>query len=158
MFDFYPYEQAAEFEEADRKAMADQSTISDVANRVLPDGKKRTFIVTCFPRASSLAQTGRLGTLIINISKYKKTEDALWAAIIQAEEATHAKSRFLANISHELRTPLNAIIGFLNIWMNEVFGPIENKKYTEYAKNINNASLHLVQIIDDILDISRIKA
>ena len=60
----------------------------------------------------------------------------MWAAIIQAEEATHAKSRFLANISHELRTPLNAIIGFLNIWMNEVFGPIENKKYTEYAKDI----------------------
>ena len=73
---FYPYEQAAEFEEADRKAMADQSTISDVAYRVLPDGKK-TFIVTCFPRASSPAQTFRLGTLIINISKYKKTEDAL---------------------------------------------------------------------------------
>ena len=72
MFDFYPYEQAAEFEEADRKAMADQSTISDVANRALPDGKKRTFIVTCFPRATSPAQTFRLGTLIINISKYKK--------------------------------------------------------------------------------------
>ena len=61
--------------------------------------------------------------------------------IIQAEEATYSKSSFLANMSHELRTPLNVIIGFSNFWMIEIYGPIVNKKYVNYAKYINNASL-----------------
>ena len=64
---FYPYDQAADFEEADRTAMPDQSTISDVADRVLPDGKKRTVIVTCFRLVSSSGQFFGLGTLIIDI-------------------------------------------------------------------------------------------
>ena len=61
-------------------------------------------------------------------------------------------------MSHELRTPLNAIIVFSNFWMIEIYGPIVNKKYTQYAKDINNASLQLPQVIDDILDISKTEA
>lgn len=83
LLDFDPYEQAAEFEEADSKAMADQFTISDVADRVLPDGKKRTFIVTYFPFVSSPGQTFRLGTLIINISKYKKLRMRCWRLLFK---------------------------------------------------------------------------
>jgi len=72
-----------------------------------------------------------------------------------AEKANEAKTQFLANISHELRTPLNSIIGFSDIICTEMLGPIENDKYSEYAHNINDSGVHLLEIINDILDISK---
>lgn len=75
-----------------------------------------------------------------------------------AESANRAKSQFLANISHELRTPLNAVIGFSDIIMREMLGPIENKKYLEYSKDINDSGEHLLHIINDILDLSKAEA
>ncbi len=75
-----------------------------------------------------------------------------------AEGASRAKSQFLANISHELRTPLNAIIGFSSILMNQLFGPLGDNKYLEYAKDINESGTHLLDIINDILDLSKAEA
>jgi signal transduction histidine kinase len=75
-----------------------------------------------------------------------------------AESANRAKSHFLANISHELRTPLNAIIGFSSILINQLFGPLGHNKYTEYSKDINDAGVHLLDIINDILDLSKAEA
>ena len=75
-----------------------------------------------------------------------------------AESANRAKSQFLANISHELRTPLNAVIGFSDIIMREMLGPIENRKYIEYSKDINDSGEHLLHIINDILDLSKAEA
>ncbi|MEZ5690656.1 MAG: ATP-binding protein [Rickettsiales bacterium] len=75
-----------------------------------------------------------------------------------AEGANRAKSQFLANISHELRTPLNAVIGFSSILMNQLFGPLGDQKYMEYAKDINNSGAHLLDIINDILDLSKAEA
>ena len=75
-----------------------------------------------------------------------------------AEGANRAKSQFLANISHELRTPLNAIIGFSSILMNQLFGPLGDQKYLEYAKDINESGAHLLDIINDILDLSKAEA
>ena len=75
-----------------------------------------------------------------------------------AETANRAKSHFLANISHELRTPLNAIIGFSSILMNQLFGPIGDQKYLEYSKDINESGAHLLDIINDILDLSKAEA
>jgi signal transduction histidine kinase len=75
-----------------------------------------------------------------------------------AESANRAKSHFLANISHELRTPLNAIIGFSSILMNQLFGPIGDQKYLEYVKDINESGSHLLDIINDILDLSKAEA
>jgi len=75
-----------------------------------------------------------------------------------AESANRAKSHFLANISHELRTPLNAVIGFSSILMNQLFGPLGDQKYLEYAKDINESGTHLLDIINDILDLSKAEA
>jgi signal transduction histidine kinase len=75
-----------------------------------------------------------------------------------AESANRAKSQFLANISHELRTPLNAIIGFSSILMNQLFGPLGDQKYLEYSKDINESGAHLLDIINDILDLSKAEA
>jgi len=75
-----------------------------------------------------------------------------------AESANRAKSNFLANISHELRTPLNAIIGFSSILMNQLFGPLGDEKYLEYARDINESGSHLLEIINDILDLSKAEA
>nr|WP_321457526.1 HAMP domain-containing sensor histidine kinase [uncultured Cohaesibacter sp.] len=76
----------------------------------------------------------------------------------QAEEANTAKSRFLATMSHELRTPLNAILGFSEMMKNEVFGPMPNDKYKEYANDIHSSGSHLLNLINEILDLSRIEA
>ena len=72
--------------------------------------------------------------------------------------AARAKSELLANVSHELRTPLNAIIGFSNILKKELYGPIGHAKYHEYAEDISESGLHLLAIINDILDLSKIEA
>jgi PAS domain S-box-containing protein len=75
-----------------------------------------------------------------------------------AEVASRAKSEFLANMSHELRTPLNAIIGFSQMIDGEILGPVGQPGYKEYARDIQSSSLHLLQIINDILDVSKIEA
>jgi len=76
----------------------------------------------------------------------------------RAEEANLAKSRFLASMSHELRTPLNAILGFSEVMGEEVLGPMENKTYRDYARDIHASGHHLLGLINEILDLSRIEA
>lgn len=76
----------------------------------------------------------------------------------RAEEASQAKSRFLASMSHELRTPLNAIIGFSEVLKSEAFGKLGKPRYSEYIADINSSGQHLLKIINDILDIAKIEA
>ncbi len=76
----------------------------------------------------------------------------------RAEEANMAKSRFLATMSHELRTPLNAILGFSEIMKNEALGPMGNDTYKDYAGDIHSSGDHLLNVINEILDLSRIEA
>jgi signal transduction histidine kinase len=85
------------------------------------------------------------------------TERLAWA-LDNAERANEAKSLFLANMSHELRTPLNAIIGFSDILRNQRFGEMGNPRYKEYAADINESGMHLLSIINAILDLSKIEA
>ena len=79
------------------------------------------------------------------------------AAKRDAEKAVAAKAHFLAKVSHEIRTPLNAITGFAEVIMAERFGPIGNERYREYVKDIHGAGAHLVTLLNDLLDLSRIE-
>lgn len=76
----------------------------------------------------------------------------------RAEAANRSKSEFLANMSHELRTPLNAVIGFSEVMRDSLFGPIGNEKYQEYARDIHTSGCYLLDVINDILDMSKIEA
>ena len=93
--------------------------------------------------------------LIAEIEEEKSISDE---ARRRAESANVAKSRFLATMSHELRTPLNAILGFSEVMKCELLGPMQNASYREYAGNIHDSGRHLLQLINEILDLSRIEA
>jgi signal transduction histidine kinase len=101
---------------------------------------------------------GAVVSVYSDVTEIKASERKLIEARSQAELANRAKGDFLANMSHELRTPLNAIIGFSEVISNELFGPIANEKYLEYIRDIHASSLHLLSIINDVLDMSKIEA
>lgn len=79
-------------------------------------------------------------------------------AMLEAQSANRAKSRFLANMSHDLRTPLNAIMGFSEIMQAEVFGPVGHPRYAEYIRDVRTSAVHLLELIDDLLDLARIES
>jgi PAS domain S-box-containing protein len=99
-----------------------------------------------------------LDGIIFDITDRKAFESALSLAKEQAESASRAKSEFLAVMSHELRTPLNAIIGFSEIVLRETFGPIANPRYRDYVDDIRSSGGHLLELINDILDLSKAEA
>ena len=93
-----------------------------------------------------------------DVTTWKRTEEELINARQQAERASTAKSEFLAKISHEIRTPLNAIIGFSEVMMDERFGAIGNERYKQYLKDIHTSGGHLISLLNDLLDLSKIEA
>ena len=93
-----------------------------------------------------------------DVTAVKLAEEKLYKALEQAETANRVKSEFLATMSHELRTPLNAIIGFSEIIIGQFFGKLGSEKYEEYATDIHNSGTHLLNLVNDILDLSAIEA
>ncbi len=100
----------------------------------------------------------KLCAVLRDVTAWKRTEEELTNAKRAAEKASNAKSEFLAKISHEIRTPLNAIIGFSEVMMDERFGPVGNDRYRQYLKDIHASGGHLISLLNDLLDLSKIEA
>ena len=122
--------------------------------------KDRTSANVLYTTAALELSNGRRFqvTTVMDITLRKQMELSLRLAKEQADAANQAKSSFLANMSHELRTPLNAIIGFSEMMIKGTFGPMGNEKYTEYMGDIHLSARHLLEIINEVLDMSKIEA
>jgi len=100
----------------------------------------------------------KLCAVLRDLTAWKLTAEELTSAKQVAEKASIAKSEFIAKISHEIRTPLNAIIGFSEVMMSERFGPIGNERYRQYLKDIHASGGHLISLLNDLVDLSKIEA
>ena len=127
------------------------SNVLDVAARAGDD--------RLVPLAMTLVRVGsdRICAVFRDLTSRKQNEEELRNAKREALRAASAKAEFLAKVSHEIRTPLNAMTGFAEVIMAERFGPIGNERYREYVKDIHNAGTHLVSMLNDLLDLSRIE-
>ena len=115
------------------------------------------YVVQTMNRSALMALRLRseMDSLVAELETAKAISDE---ARRRAEDANLAKSRFLATMSHELRTPLNAILGFSEVMAGEVLGSMENRTYREYSQDIHVSGQHLLELINEILDLSRIEA
>ena len=119
-------------------------------------GERQWFQTVKLPFVSS---TGEIEVLSVTteVSAHRRAEEVLRTAKEQAEAANSNKTQFLANLSHELRTPLNHIMGFAQVMAEESYGPHEDPRYRDYANNIHESGKHLLAILNDILDVSRLE-
>ena len=154
-FEFFSSGVAEEIAAHDRRVL--ENLIPEEQEYVLkqPGKPDRAVLSQKFPIIGDDGQPLGVGSIVTDITERKLVEDALRLAMIEAERANRAKTEFLANMSHELNTPLNAIVGFSDLLKEEVFGPLGNSKYVTYANDIKQSSLHLLELIGDILEFSK---
>jgi PAS domain S-box-containing protein len=115
-------------------------------------------LIPLYMTMGRLGDSDRFSAVLRDITHWKTIEEELTAARREAETANAHKSEFLAKISHEIRTPLNAIIGFSEIMIEQRFGPVENDRYRAYLNDIHVSGTHLMSLINDLLDLSKIEA
>ncbi|MEZ5799944.1 MAG: histidine kinase dimerization/phospho-acceptor domain-containing protein [Nitratireductor sp.] len=115
-------------------------------------------LIPLFITIGRMGSDDKLCLVLRDMTQWKKAEEELVGARRSAELASEQKSDFLARVSHEIRTPLNAIIGFSDIMIEERFGPVGNERYREYLRDINRSGVHVLDLINDLLDISKIEA
>ena len=144
--------------EADRKILMTGKPLELQFETELYDGTNRLIQSIKFPIFDTENNIIGIGGIDNDVTEQKQAEKNLVSAMHAAEAANRSKSEFVANMSHELRTPLNAIIGFSEIMANEFLGPVGSPKYLEYAKDINGSGTHLLEIINSMLDLSKVEA
>ena len=108
--------------------------------------------------AKYVQKTDSCCAVLRDITHWKKAEEELLSAKSIAETASAQKTEFLAKVSHEIRTPLNAIIGFSDMMIEERFGKIDNDRYRGYLRDIHRSGNHVLELVNDLLDISKIEA
>lgn len=147
---------AAMIAERIRRRVAGDEQISHYEYRILDRSGEYRWVET---RATRIDWDGQAASLswIGDISDRKRMEQELVASKEAAEFANRTKTEFLANMSHELRTPLNAILGFSEVIKDQLFGPVAGR-YADYARDIHRSGAHLLEIINDILDLSKLEA
>jgi len=114
--------------------------------------------IPIFLTISEMQSSSKLCVMLRDMTEWKIAEEELITARRNAEDASEQKSEFLAHVSHEIRTPLNAIIGFSDVMLEERFGPINNQRYREYLRDINRSGTHVLELVNDLLDLSKIEA
>jgi PAS domain S-box-containing protein len=152
--------------ESQRAALDDLTNLAPHdASRPINDGREvtgRTGQGGAIPLFLTLGRISddpeRICAVFRDLTSWKQAERDLVAARLEAEKASAAKSDFLAKISHEIRTPLNSIIGFSEVMIEERFGPIGNERYREYLGDIRSSGGHVVSLLNDLLDLSKIEA
>jgi len=122
------------------------------------DGKVVWARVTAMPMRYPGSETVHVVAEIVDVTELMEVDAKLRTALARAEAASAAKSQFLATMSHELRTPLNAIIGMSEMITAEIMGPIGHPRYAEYIGDIHKAGRHLLDLVTDVLDASRIES
>ena len=122
------------------------------------DGRQRQVQVTYVPDADVDGSVAGFYCIVEDISEFRRREAELYRAKEQAQASSAAKSAFLANMSHELRTPLNAVIGYSEMMQTEMLGPIGNLKYKGYIDDIHASGKYLLELIEDVLDLSKLDA
>jgi len=119
---------------------------------------RRGGLVPLFITVGRIEDGDKYCAVLRDVTAWKRNEEDLINARQEAEKASTAKSEFLAKISHEIRTPLNAIIGFSEVMMDERFGPVGNDRYRQYLRDIHCSGAHVISLINDLLDLSKIEA
>ena len=114
--------------------------------------------IPLFMTIGKLSDDSGYCAVVRDITQWKRAEEELTQARTQAERASSQKTEFLARVSHEIRTPLNAIIGFSELMIDEKFGPIGSDRYRDYLRDINRSGNHVLDLVNDLLDISKIEA
>lgn len=167
----FPEPMAADFmRQIDATLAAGKPVIFDTETRDRA-GQPRSHIIVRFPIYGDRHKLLAVGSIATDITERKQLEAALREQAVErerlvesyarqrevAETANRAKSEFLAHMSHELRTPLNAVIGFADMIANQMLGP-QSPKYFEYAEDISRSAHHLLGVINDILDVSKIES
>ncbi len=155
--DLFPKQHADRYDLSDRKILESWKVISEQVTIPLVFGETRTFEVTRFPIIDEGTPTG-FGGIILDLTDRIEVERALRESEALAEQSNRAKSAFLANMSHELRTPLNAVVGFSHLLRETLSGPDTDARHGQYAENIHASSQILMQLISDVLDLSKIEA
>ena len=167
----YEHSEIAELPFGDLFAPESRRSVLDYLARLVRDGKamldtgreaiglvRRGGLVPLYFTMGRIAGGEKFCAVLRDITAWKRSEEELINAKQQAEKASTTKSEFLAKISHEIRTPLNAIIGFSEVMMDERFGPIGNERYRQYLKDIHSSGGHLISLLNDLLDLSKIEA
>jgi len=126
--------------------------------RQFADGQYHVINISKFPVYDKHGSITKVGSVSVDLTELAQAKQRAEEARMEAESANQAKSAFLANMSHELRTPLNAIIGFSETMLAQIFGPIGSEKYSEYAKAISQSGHHLLDLVNDILDMAKIES
>ena len=140
-----------------RARMAGKEAVSHYELRLVRRDASALWVAVA---AGTVVWDGKPASLswLTDIDERKRAENALIASKEEAEFANRAKTDFLAHMSHELRTPLNAVLGFSEMIASQPFGPLGSPKYLEYADDIHRSGSHLLDLINDVLDLSKIEA
>jgi PAS domain S-box-containing protein len=154
---FAPESRRAVLDHLDRLSRERGARVLD-AGREAIGRVKQGGLVPLYVTMGRIEGGDKLCVVLRDMTAWKRTEEDLINARQEAEKASTAKSEFLAKISHEIRTPLNAIIGFSEVMMDERFGPVGNDRYRQYLKDIHSSGGHLISLLNDLLDLSKIEA